>query len=152
MEACIFSEFCCFFRVCEIFSIACDWLFTLEIIETNIELCFRHVMLILEIFQETVQWWFTTKCLKSSWVSVFHIILGKICLIVNYLTLQALTPQNGQTHWNKLLTNCLSVWPFVGLALKGLSYTVKLKYWFLISQLAAPMTTLSDLQESSLTH
>ena len=52
----------------------------------------------------------------------------------------------------KLPTNYLSVWPFVGLALQGLSYTVKLKYWFWINHLAAPMPTLGDLRESSLTH
>ena len=52
----------------------------------------------------------------------------------------------------KLPTNYLSAWPFVGLALQGLSYTVKLKYWFWTNHLAAPMPTLGDLRESSLTH
>ena len=46
-----------------------------------------------------------------------------LLLTVNlyWLTLKALTPQNGQTHSNNLPTNCLNMFDqFVGLALKGL--------------------------------
>ena len=39
------------------------------------------------------------------------------------------TPQNGQTHSNKLLTNCFSVFDhFVGLVLKGLMQNIFTQY------------------------